>query len=86
MTLDSAKWERIAQGLYVSELYGVVITDSGDSRRYWTIRELLGWGKSLSGQMMPDYGDFLLGQYRTLGEAKTRVENIFIFDSVDVSA
>lgn len=66
--MTTVTFKRVMAGLYVDCFNQFVI--SQEARNYYSIRRLVGWGHTLSGESMPDYASIWIADYRTVGEAK----------------
>ena len=79
MTTTTKHWNRVLPGLYVDGTETWVLTQDGN--RYWTVRAFEGWGEypewsAKRGELFPDYGDIIYGNYATLNEAKRGAEQL----------
>lgn len=63
-------WLRVLPGLYVSGDF----VATRDGHRYWTLRPLIGWGRTLRGFEMPDYSDIVIAHGTTLAEVVAYAE------------
>jgi hypothetical protein len=70
--MSARRWRRVCTGLYVDPTgRWVVSREDGD---VWSIRELVGWGRTLSGTEFPDYSDVWHGDGWSMREVRERVE------------
>ena len=67
---NNRAWRRICRGLYVDPS-GKWIA-SNDAPNAWSLRVLVGWGKTFDGYPFPEYGHLVYGDGSTFAEVKLR--------------